>query len=1124
MKTKILLCLLAVTIVTTAQSVNAQVVGSPYVGGYCGDCYGGQVYEPGAFQPVVGELPTAMPGRIWVGASAADQGLGYQGSYATIGMKSRLCEDFMDGRWLGEARFHQSLNGGGFFSNIGLERVFSIDPANADVSVGFWYDYDSDVQGDFGHAFSQVGVTAQIKKVRWDLIGNGYFTVGSNNYTQGDPTGVNCFFNHSIIVEPGIDSALQGFDVTLRTRPEKLGLLNGTFEIAGYGYDSDLVDFFGGGRLGWGFQALGGMIVKAEVNYDTRFDVTGVVSVGWIFGVNARGNEYAGIGRDLEETNRNDHIVRYQQDAVLAIDPDTGRPYDVYHVDNTADAAYEDGTVETPFTTLAAAEAASADSDIIFVHEGDGTANGMNEGITLKNNQYLFGDGVRHIIPIQDGLNFILCNRTDGNRPTISGSNNGNAVTLAENNVVAGLEIDGTQGVGGMAYGIFGDGVALGNTISNGVIRDNFITGAILDGVHVEDIDGDWDFLRNEIKQNGFDGTRILNACDSTSILTFADNDVSENGRDGISLENYDAARLIFQRNTTNDNGRDGIRLVNFKNMLGTGLELNFAGSTSSGNNGFGINIIGGEGNLRILNANITGNLSGGLSITDWTNTDPATSTFIGTTTNGTSNFSGNGAGVGINVVLNSGIQRLLVTDSTVNGNGYGIVARANGVGTNMISRIMDNQSVSNNSADGIRIIAENGATHNTLIDEVGPSGGVLRLPISGNGGSGIAFLAGNDAGGVVSEIEATVRNMSITGSLAGDGIFGSINLDGSLQLTVEDSNIDGNGLSGMNFQLNANSTNIVNNIYVNNITMLDNGGSGINVNSAIGTFTNISVIGSVFENTTAIAANGDNNTLRAGGFGAGISLFQDGDVGTPEIDGRLQALIQANSINRYLAEGISIDSAGDAHIFAQIDGNDLDQNGYGLASAGNGTGTPQIVSPPPVPAGVFNGVRITSSDSSEIDLRMSQNDIMRSSDSGLLLQTLGTSRINALLVGNDFANNDYANDPTDDPIRQDLGIDFVISNTLGSEMCVAMSSNFYTTLPNVGHPVTGGFSATGGFSIFNTGAPADLALELDGNTNLFGPADVLAPAVFPPYGTVCEPLIDAEEAAFLAAGFPPID
>ena len=730
---------------------------------------------------------------------------------------------------------------------------------------------------------------------------------------------------------------------------------------------------------------------------------------------------------------------------------------------------------------------------------------------------------MEHVIPIQDGLNFVLCNRTDGNRPTISGSSNGNAVNLAENNVVAGFDIDGTQGVGGMAHGIFGDGVVLGDTITNGIIRDNMITGAILDGVHLEDIDGDWDFLRNEIVQNGFDGIRIFNACDPTSILTFADNTVSENGRDGISLENYDAERLIFLRNITNDNGRDGIRLVNFKNGSGNGLALDFSGSTSSGNNGFGINIIGGEGNLRILNANITGNLAGGLSITDWTNTDPNTLTFIGTTVDGTSNFSGNGAGIGINVELNSGVQRLLITDSRVNGNGYGIVARANGAGTNLISRIVDNQSVSNNSADGIRIVAENGASHNTLIQEEGPSGGVLRLPINNNGGSGIAFFAGNDAGGLVSEIEATVRNLSITGSLAGDGIFGDINLDGSLQLVVEDSNIDGNGLSGMNFQLNANSTNIVNNLFVSNISMLDNGGSGIVVNSGVGTLTNVQVVDSVFENTTAITPDGDNNTVRGGGFGVGISLFQDGDdsILSPGVDGRLQAFIQGNSINRYLAEGISIDAAGDGHILARIDGNDLDQNGFGLGSAGNGTGNPDIVAP--VPFGAFDGVRVTSSDSSEIDLLMSQNNIMRSTESGLLLQTLDTSRINALLVGNDLADNDYGNDTDDDPIRQDLGIDFIISNSLGSEMCIAMSNNFYTTLPNVGHPVTGGFSLPGGFSIFNTGAPGDLVLELDGNTNLFAPGDVLAPAVFPAFGSTCEALIIAEEAAFIADGFPPI-
>jgi hypothetical protein len=53
-------------------------------------------------------------------------------------------------------------------------------------------------------------------------------------------------------------------------------------------------------------------------------------------------------------------------------------------------------------------------------------------------------------------------------------------------------------------------------------------------------------------------------------------------------------------------------------------------------------------------------------------------------------------------------------------------------------------------------------------------------------------------------------------------------------------------------------------------------------------------------------------------------------------------------------------------------------------------------------------------------------------------------------------------------------------------------------------------------------GAP-DFRLELDGVTNSFGGGTTLVgPFTFPAFGTVCVPAINAEAAAFIAAGFPP--
>ncbi len=348
MKTSLSFACFALAFATLLPTAGAQTL--PYYGGQAES--GGGVYEPAAFQSVYGDFQVGMPGRVWLGATVADEGLGYHGPYATVGAKTRLWEDWLDGRWLFEGRGHVSIDSGGFFGNFGIERVFTIDAAGADVSLSGWIDYDDDQQGSFAHTFWAWGVNGAIKTRKWDLIGNGYFPEGTTNYAEGDPTGVNCFLNNSIVLQAGIDSALRGFDVTLRTRPKTLSYVNGSIDLGGYGYDSELVDYFGGGRARLNFQFLRGMFFSGEVNYDERFDITGGISLTWVWGANVRGAEYAGLARDLERTLRNDHIVRYNQEIVLAIDPDTGRPYDVWHVDNTADETYANGKAQTPFTNL----------------------------------------------------------------------------------------------------------------------------------------------------------------------------------------------------------------------------------------------------------------------------------------------------------------------------------------------------------------------------------------------------------------------------------------------------------------------------------------------------------------------------------------------------------------------------------------------------------------------------------------------------------------------------------------------------------------------------------------------------------------------------------------------------
>ncbi len=1085
-----LLAMLALGQTSLAQNYQPMPGGAYPPGGYPG----GGVYDQGGFAPMSGDLQVKMPGRVWFESNVADRGLGYRGSYLTLGAKTHLFEDWFDGRWAVEAQGHYALESQGFFGNLGLQRAFSINAAGADFVLGGWVDYDGDQQGTFAHDFTQLAVNAAIKTRKWDLVGNGYFPMATTDYSQGDPTGVNCFLNNNIVLLPGIDSALKGFDATLRTRPEALGMVNGTVDFGGYGYSSELIEFFGGGRARVGMQVLNGLMINAEVNYDDRFNTTGVLQVAYIFGANARGTEFSGLGRDLDPTMRNDHIVRFQQDLVLAIDPDTGRPYNVLHVDNTADPAFSNGAVRTPFRSLLDAELASANDDIIFVREGDGTTNFYNMGITLKDGQLFLGDGVEHLIPIQDGRFFRLCNDLDGNRPRITNNANGAAVTLADRNTVRGFIMDGSNN--SMAYGIYGNGAMLGGPVNGGIIEDNLIFGAILHGVYTNDTIGNWTYSRNVVRNNGFDGIFMENACDPTSVFRYEDNFVNNNGRHGIHMRNYDAASLTFLRNTTNGNLGDGVRLDTFKAGAGQRASIRFAGHTANGNTGNGINIINGDGDLRFLNSQIVNNLGGGIRIQDWTNTDARDLTLIGTTTGGDSNINNNG-GVGIDVILNAGRQNLQVSDSTVNGNGAGIRAIARNVGTTLNTNILDNRSISNNFGDGINLNVVLGALHNVVIDNptslTNPS-----LPILNNGlvaGNGIRMLVG-DASGVTSTMNALIQRTNIQNS-GGDGISADVTGLGNLQLMVRNSSSSGNAGDGIRMNIDNSAAGTVNSILLDNSNFLNNADNAVQLVTGTDTFTDLLVNNVVMTNTLVQGVDGNGNAFTAGGTnGFVVTAAGNNGILSPQVDNRTRVIMAGSVISNFVNNGFVLNTTGDAHAYVQLVSNQIFTNGSGL----DGATLP-----------FFNGINMTAGNDSVINARLTNNLVTDNFELGINMATIAgavgeKATINAVLTDNNFADNDRGEDTTNNPIIDSNINDARFANSATGLMCLAMSNNVFLFNTN----------------FVNAAAPADFRIELDGLTNGFGSGAIGPGFTFPIFGTACDGLVTAEELAFIADGFPP--
>ena len=1007
-------------------------------------------------------------GRLWFETSLADDGLGFNGSYLSLGGKTRIGEDRLDGRYLFEAQIGHSIEEeGGFFSSVGVERVFSIPAARADFSFGVWWDFDGDRQTQFANTLHQVGVSASIKSERFDLIGNGYFPTGVQDNAIGDPNGIEYFFGNSIILEAGTDSALQGFDVTLRLRPKQLAHLNGFVDFGGYGYNSDLVDSFGGGRVRLGFQGARGLLVTVEVNHDNRFNTTGVLQLGWIFGANAggHGNEYSQQGRDLERTVRNDRIVRFTEDPVLAIDPDTGLAFNVVHVNNNADAGVETGTAETPFATLAAAEANSSPGDIIFVDAGDGTDRNLDQGIVLQDDQRLFGSGAPILLGIQGGQNLLLNHDPDGLTPTISNAGDFAVVTLADDNEVAGINIDAS----GADFGIFGNG-------DGATIQQNTVANANIDGFRFAGT-GDVTITSNTFNDNGRNGVFLLNQLDTTANISIVNNTANGNILDGIGLLNFDPALLEITNNTTNNNLRHGLSLENY--ISSTDNPLNILGHTADSNAVSGVVLNGGSGNLNILDSTISNNGATGLLIEDFTTIDPE-QIFIGATEGGVSTISGNGALANIAFVLDDpGAQSdVLITGQTLDDGINGITAvvegfdaagaaaagaapgsdEEDGFRTTLDIDIIDNLSISNNLNNGIGLTALDSGLIRANIANTDPNNPLQIVGNASAGGDGIQLLADGADGQPEAEIQADIDNVFINNSLniievtgapdllvATDGI-GVDGINNSfIDLDVINSTIgaaDGaDGLdtqNGIRLNLDNNGSELINLVNIDNVNFFND--IGVSLFTGDQTFTDFTLANSQVRPNGAQSTDGvgsDDAPFVDGTGSIGLFVNADGqatptgllNVSLPNSelpnffatisdgveDNLTRVTVLNTSIQDFTFEGVDVNTTGDAQLLLTLTGNDISNNGAGNNNDADNDNVfneqPVAATGNPTELFFFDGVDINAFDDSTISTSISGNTFRDNFERGLSLNTFSTATINAVLENNVFFGNDRGED-----------------------------------------------------------------------------------------------------------------
>jgi hypothetical protein len=359
----------------------------------------------------LGSLNDTGPGFFYYGVNGAGRGLGYFGSYMTLGGFIPYAQDDLGGFWSADLRTHLSTNGG-FFSNVGVVRKQLTDNGSL-LGFGLYWDYDGDMNqysntgdapyGQFGHMYQQVGFSGEILTDRGAIRSNGYMPVGTTAYNVGAPGAP--FTQHYILCAYGLDAALGGADLEVGAWIPKLEAFGGMISVGGYTFGNAnewsqgtesgerMVPFFGGVYTRFDITVANNWDINLQYNNDPFFDSTGFARLTYRMGGSRRRN----VPDQLEQPMmRNEHIVRGHQTPLVCGNRVTGQPWKVIHVDNTASAG-GNGTAQAPFTNLADAEtAAQQEWDIVYVHEGSSRTvpNSYSDSFAFQaDNQFLVGSG-----------------------------------------------------------------------------------------------------------------------------------------------------------------------------------------------------------------------------------------------------------------------------------------------------------------------------------------------------------------------------------------------------------------------------------------------------------------------------------------------------------------------------------------------------------------------------------------------------------------------------------------------------------------------------------------------------------------------------------------------------------
>jgi hypothetical protein len=870
-----------------------------------------------------------------------------------------------------DGTFGGNLGFGYRLYNPSMDRVFGISG---------WYDAD----GTRDPYLQQLGLSLETYGRWWDFRANLYLPIGqTDQQTSLTPIASSSKFVGSNVVYDqlqGYIAAMSGFDCEVGVPiPGKFAEDHNVRIYGGYYYFSDdHGDHISGGSARIQANLYEGVDASVQVTNDNYFDTRAFFGLSWTFGPLHRSE----LSDPSQQARLGEHVTRNytvlaptnsQVDGnIVAIDPVTNSPYTFAHV-NSAAASGGNGTINSPFQTLAAAQATGA--TVVFVH-ANSLFSGSNASIVLTQGQALLGDGggLQHTLAVKGG-NIILPHAASSSSLPVLDSSPGDGITLASSALVSGFKITNSAG-----NGIFGNGVT-NTTVQNVTIDQSGTAGILLlnssgtvkfanttitnsfgNGLAIEGGTANVTFAGSVAGSQGYD---VLVASTGSGTVDLTGVHLPGSGSQGVLLFN-DAGNVNFNNLTVLNSAGRGIDIeggsgqvsfggtttvsaasqesviiqsllstgsVSFDNLsidhrFGPGLAINQSSGTVAvsgttnvtnemGSNAPGISITNSSGNTTFTGAATVVNATTNPGVSLQTNTGVTTFSALNVSSvNGTGLFANDAGTLVINSSQKAGVGGAI---SSINGTAVDLES------TNLAVYLASVSS--SNSAAGIKLIASPGSFFVTGdAGNTAGSGGKIQsdtvgvlLQNAGNVGLSDMTLLSNGVGVQAQNLQSlTIGHSTISGSSS----FGVDALNVGT-LNIVGSSLTGNGAANIRSQYNQFGT--------YNITM----GSNTLTSSTADNLLIAALSGSEGSTLTTLIqsntfTNGANNT-------AGINLGWDGN---------LSATIQANTFagTGGANTGVLINNASTIYqstitlqnnAFAANGGNDI---GFHLITAGPST------------------------------------------------------------------------------------------------------------------------------------------------------------------------------------------